>query len=107
MTRFTLTDGPSRERLVDSFKYAFDANRFPVVFKTEDGLEFTVVIQALRHEDGSGQSFIFSGVLKSTQTGGRIRSRVISGELSYVNGYFYTGARRHGFIEFHTENQPV
>lgn len=63
--------GPSREELLDAFKYAYDEERsfevtftgFPVL-QTGDVRQnfsrgkFTAKIVGLMHEDGSGQSFI-------------------------------------------------
>ncbi len=63
--------GPSREELLDAFKYAYDEERsFEVTFtglsvrQTGDVRQnlsrgkFTAKIVGLTHEDGSGQSFI-------------------------------------------------
>ena len=67
----TIEAGPSREELLDAFKYAYDKERsFEVTFtglsvrRTGDVRQnlsrgkFTAKIVGLMHEDGSGQSLI-------------------------------------------------
>ncbi len=87
----TLVNGPSREALIDAFKYAYD-RRHPheVVFVTEGGAEVSIAIKVLRHDDGSGNSFIFEGNVKSV-TRNNVRSNV--GRSNSVVGYFNTRSR--------------
>ncbi|MGV9001488.1 MAG: hypothetical protein ACOH18_00825 [Candidatus Saccharimonadaceae bacterium] len=95
--RYTITDGPIVDRIWDAAKYAADKNEatVPVRFTTTSKLgvgpmETSVQlvlsprITGVEHEDGSGDSIMFSGTL-----GGR-----------RLKGY-YKGRRREGFIEIY------
>ena len=53
-----LVDGPSRDRLIDAFKYAEDDSTLvPVDFYTKSKEKIPIVPTMLEHEDGSGHSF--------------------------------------------------
>lgn len=76
---FTIEDGPSRDLIIDAFKYTYDDSRISVGFKFSIGHaggikqaetkrdEWHVAkigkfrITRLSHEDGSGYSFNMSG----------------------------------------------
>lgn len=86
-----LVNGPSREALVDGLRYAYDRNHpHEVLLTTEEGVEYSVTIKSLMHDDGSGHSFFFTGLIKS-QTHGKLRTNI--GRHSGVKGYFNTRSR--------------
>ena len=68
---FKIMSGPSRDRLIDAFKYAYDNATIPVDFiislrqiSENHFIEMCVDdfrIVGLQHEDGSGHSFNVSG----------------------------------------------
>ena len=69
---YTISDGPSRDFLIDAFKYSYDGNtrlgsRFhldPLTMAPMGHPGYTVTnlhITTISHEDDSGQSFIFTG----------------------------------------------
>lgn len=92
--RYTITDGPTTDRIWDAAKYACDKNgaKLPVKFTTSSRLAgpietsawlvLTPKITEVGHEDGSGDSLMFSGYLNG----------------KYFKGY-YKGRTRTGFIE--------
>lgn len=89
-------DGPSREALFDALKYACDKETpHRVVFSLSDGTTCTAQITGLRHEDGSGESFIVTGTVLSLTRG---RNRISVGGRSHLLGYYNTRKRR-GFLE--------
>lgn len=69
---YQVINGPSRDRLVEAFKYAYDEKTevpvdFGVVFRQVSERSFVLLktkdfrILSLQHEDGSGQSFNIEG----------------------------------------------
>lgn len=72
-TRFDIVNGPSRETLIDAFKYAFDKTtkvklKFSVAlgYTPDHSLYFPmnigeIKILGIEHEDGSGESFNIKG----------------------------------------------
>ncbi len=89
--KVNLVNGPSREALVDGLKYAYDRNHpHEVIFTTEGGIEYSVTIKSLMHDDGSGHSFFLTGLIKS-QAHGKLRTNI--GRHSGVKGFFNTRSR--------------
>lgn len=90
-----LADGPSRDRLIDAFKYAEDDKaRVSVEFFTKSGERILIVPTMLEHEDGSGQSFNGHGyVTVDTIAGHKLYDK-------HIFFYFYTASDRHGYIKF-------
>lgn len=92
--RYDITDGPTSDRIWDAAKYSQDKNeaKIPVRFTTSSRLAgpietsawliLTPDITGVEHEDGSGDSLIFSGYLRGRRFKG-----------------YYKGRRREGFIE--------
>lgn len=73
---FAITDGPSREALLDAFKYAYSQEHpfrvrftgFPVrqtgdVRPGPGQTTYTVKVTGLKHEDGSGQKFVINALI--------------------------------------------
>lgn len=73
---YKITNGPSKDRLFDACKYAGNnADKIEVAFAIEQpatgkSVALSAFIRGIEHEDGSGESFIISGALK-TKTGNR------------------------------------
>ncbi|MBR3180779.1 hypothetical protein IKF63_01735 [Candidatus Saccharibacteria bacterium] len=66
----SILDGPCRDELMDSLKYAYDKDvrlnvKFDVEF-TERTARFLTVLRITRvgHEDGSGRSFCVEGICR-------------------------------------------
>ena len=91
--------GPSREELLDAFKYAYDKERsFDVTFTglsarlTGDVRQnlsrgkFTAKIVGLRHEDGSGQSLIIDAYVSVKPLKGKLVK------------FHYSAKRRVGYL---------
>lgn len=96
----TIEAGPSREELLDAFKYACDKERtFKVTFtgvrmthtgdvrQSHGRGRFTARIVGLTHEDGSGHSFIVDAYVSMKPSEGKV-----------VRCY-YNARRRTGHIE--------
>lgn len=77
-----IKQGPSRQTLIESLDRHNSGNQTQVRFVTKDNLVFVGSIESLTHEDGSGNSFLFTGVF------GGVR----------LNGYYQTHSRL-GWIE--------
>ena len=91
------TDGPSRDRLVDAFKYAMDDDaRVSVSFWSKSGERIDIVPSMLEHEDGSGQSFNGHGYVHVDMISGH---KVAN---KYVYFYFQTKSRQ-GYVKFEAE----
>ncbi len=106
---YNIIDGPSRDKLFDSFKYAYDKGaKVPITFSICEGTTAPsghpgaaavlknvkdFVILAIRHEDGSGQSFVLSGHCKASVAG--------SGMQNVKFNAYYNTQRRNGTIHFH------
>lgn len=90
-----LVDGPSRDRLIDAFKYAEDDSTLvPVDFYTKSKEKIPIVPTMLEHEDGSGHSFNGHGyVTVDTIAGHKLYDK-------HIYFYFYTASDRHGYIKF-------
>lgn len=60
---FSITNGPSRDRIWDHVKFQMDPDvDLPLVFTLEGvGEVRNLWISSVRHEDGSGYSFIITG----------------------------------------------
>lgn len=98
-----ITDAPSRDRLFDSHKYAYDRdNQIICEFKLEDGNVYGIVVDGMFHEDGSGYSFCFFGrtLYWNTGNGGKYS---VDQHSRYVCGYVYTKSPRYGNITFSSE----
>jgi len=90
--RYTITDGPTVDRIWDAAKYSADKMNatVPVRFTTDirftnatgPWLVLTPHITGVEHEDGSGDSLIISGYLNASRFTG-----------------YYKGRNRSGFIE--------
>ena len=87
-------DGPSRDRLIDAFKYAEDDKaRVTVEFYTQGGEIVSIVPTMLEHEDGSGQSFNGHGYVTV--------DTIANHKLYEKHIYFYfQTASRNGYIKF-------
>lgn len=110
---FDIVDGPNRELLVDSFKYAYDENvriplRFSIVLSERNESNDSHVyvpaktkawrITSLQHEDGSGQSFNIEGYCKAYL----LPVYPSVGEVAYLSYRFkayYSTKNRRGQIE--------
>ncbi|HSH31637.1 MAG TPA: hypothetical protein VK963_03155 [Candidatus Saccharimonadales bacterium] len=108
ITRYELTDGPSADRLADAWKMAYaQPTALTVDFWAveEEGRArgLRVRITGLEHEDGSGYGHFFTGQLLMEQLG-KVRSTHRRGH--HVKGWFYTGARRHGYIKVSPQPLP-
>lgn len=58
-----IIDGPNREALMDSF-----ARRLPIVVRVTTGHKHRMLLlNELKHEDGSGKRFIFKTALKGVE----------------------------------------
>ena len=71
-TRFDVVNGPSRETLIDAFKYTFSKTKVTLKFAvalgytSDHSLYFPmnigeIKILGIEHEDGSGESFNLKG----------------------------------------------
>ena len=92
--------GPSREELLDAFKYAYDKERsFEVTFtgfsvremggvrQRLSGGKFTAKIVGLMHEDGSGQSLIIDAYV----SGKPLKDKLVK--------FYYSAEQRTGHLE--------
>ena len=106
---YDLADGPSRDTLLDAFKYAYSEEvEIPIKFTIVLGHdpEGRIIIPArtkkwritkLQHEDGSGQSFNIEGYCKANL---RItRSERITVYLTYRFKAYFNCRTRKGRIE--------
>ncbi len=107
MTRYKITDAPSKWSLhLAFFDKTDEGNRRPVMFviraKDETVLSVHVIINSLAWEDGSGESWNFTGHVNGLfQDETRQFSRGAK-----VNGYFTTNIRR-GWIEISLPNRAT
>ncbi len=93
-TQFTIVNGPSRDGLIDAFKYAYDeANRHICRFTLENEAGKTEVeakiieierVTKIAHEDGSGYSFLFTCYYGTANSKLHIKA----------NGYYNARSRR-------------
>ena len=96
----TIEAGPSREELLDAFKYAYDKERpFEVTFtglsvrQTGDVRQnlsrgkFTAKIVGLMHEDGSGQNLIIDAYVSVKPLKGKLVK------------FYYCAKRRIGYLD--------
>ena len=72
---YSIVNGPSRDRLFDSFRYNYDSEKITVCFSVEVGYttppddprgasiwkEVIATVSGLEYEDGSGEKFNVSG----------------------------------------------
>lgn len=63
----TITDGPSKDRLFDACKYACGETTIKCDFSVLVpgsciDVKYPAIILAIKHEDGSGESFIIEGI---------------------------------------------
>lgn len=73
--RIEITAGPSIGQIWDAAKFAYSEHKFTVTFRgvrtrgrlKQTTVRFTVQIVGVRHEDGSGDSFILYGNIISHQ----------------------------------------
>ena len=109
---FEVMDGPSKDRLIDAFKYAYDKEaRVPVEFsvargytapKDNPGCAYVVLdakdfrILSLQHEDGSGHSFNIEGYCTANVDGRAKR-------FCWFKMYYETKNRK-GVITFKEEH---
>ena len=106
---YQIVNGPSKDRLIDAFKYAYDKKSeipldFHVVLRQESERSFVLMkteefrILSLQHEDGSGVSFNIVGyVYMSTlnPASGRHLALIETRFKAY-----YNAATRKGTIRF-------
>ena len=106
LTTYSITDGPTKNLLFDSLKYAYSDDEHITMYPTfsinskmtvGSGASSLFIIHkinlkivGIRHEDGSGKSFIFEGYV----TGGDERY----GRNKLVSGY-YNARTKKGNIE--------
>lgn len=98
--QIALDGGPSVDRMVDAFKYAYDRDHpMNVVFTDDLGQEIRVQVQQLAHEDGSGQSVMFAGAVIRTEIS-------MPFDVSFASGY-WNGHSRKGFIHLSDRHIPL
>ncbi len=112
---YQIEDGPSRDRLIDAFKYAYDKRgRIEIHFDVAIGYTGlredpkTVYISAdmdrlrilrLEHEDGSGRSFNIYGTCRANLT--RLDGFATKMDMeTYRFVAYYNAANRKGTIRF-------
>ncbi|HUC20753.1 MAG TPA: hypothetical protein VMR98_04640, partial [Candidatus Polarisedimenticolaceae bacterium] len=88
-----IANGPSADRLCDALKYRH-ANwiNFTVKFCDEHGATYEVKIDQLRHEDSSGTSFVFAGIVI------KITGNILPFPGKYVWCLFRAGTPRGGYM---------
>ena len=88
---YQITNGPSRDRLFDSCKYAGNSDdKITATFEikqptTDKSASFDAFIRGITHEDGSGESFILTGSLKTKDGNRRFKA-------------YYNSKRRQGVV---------
>ena len=107
--RFDIVAGPGKDVLIDAFKYAYtEGAKIPLSFTIikekpfEDSKHYSLlhttdyVINSISHEDGSGESFEFSGSCRTDLDSrrGEIKTRY------YKFKAYYSTKRRAGYITF-------
>ncbi|MBR3164445.1 hypothetical protein IKF15_04075 [Candidatus Saccharibacteria bacterium] len=82
----TIVEGPSRDRIYDACKYAFDlGTEMRATFKSDRNENLVITIVGIEHEDGSGNSFNIKGHLRRPRH-------------SYPCRLYYNAKRRSGSI---------
>ena len=106
--RFNIISGPSADRLIDAFKYAYGENHVRAKFtitgkganelKTEnDIMDCSLRIQSLEHEDGSGHSFNMKGAIEDASAG---NTKIPFHNLKFT-GYYNAKLRIGHLVIFH------
>lgn len=108
---FQIMNGPSADRLIDAFKYAYDETvKLPVLFvvalRLIDARSFVQMkverfrITYIQHEDGSNHSFNVAGYCYASSL------EPVPGRdlplVSYRFEAYYNSATRKGSIRFHS-----
>ena len=113
--KYDIVDGPSKDTLFDSCKYACSKNgsRVTVDFRVAIGYTMPVNdpccayvpmaiknirIMGIEHEDGSGESFNLTGYCDANLESYRGTKEVDYKPYSFKA--YYTSKRRHGFMVF-------
>ena len=91
-----VTSGPSTDRLMDAFKYAFSQTPIPIAFAgnlngdiigNENG-EYEVTVLSIEHEDSSGHSFNVTGTTSGNlSVYGYYNARTRTGSLTFTSPY--------------------
>ena len=72
--RFTITDGPSADRMVDSFKYAFSGEKIHVTFRLamhggRGSMTIETIVKSLGYESGAPGQLLFEADITQGGTG--------------------------------------